>query len=84
METSVRILTSEGRGAIAVVRVWGIGAVAVVDRVFRPARGKPIADTMPGRLRLGLSRREHLVVSKSWWWSVLEADCRFHRGNPVS
>jgi tRNA modification GTPase len=53
METYLRIMTSEGRGAIAVVRVWGRGAVEVVDRVFEPARGSPLAGTMPGRLRLG-------------------------------
>ena len=53
METYARIMTAEGRGAIAVVRVWGRGAVAVVDRVFRPARGKPMAGTRAGRLRLG-------------------------------
>jgi tRNA modification GTPase len=53
METYVRIMTSVGRGAIAVVCVCGPGAVEVVDRVFQPARGKRIAGTMPGRLRLG-------------------------------
>ncbi len=53
MEPYLRIMTSEGRGAIAVVRVWGRGAVEVVNRVFRPVRGGPIADTEPGRLRLG-------------------------------
>jgi tRNA modification GTPase len=53
METYIRIMTSEGRGAIAVVCVYGPVAVEVVDRVFRPARGKPMAGTMPGRLRLG-------------------------------
>lgn len=48
-----RILTAEGRGAIAVVRVWGPGALQVADAVFRPARGGPLGDTLPGRLRLG-------------------------------
>ena len=53
MDLFVRVLTSERRGAIAVVRVWGTKAVEVVDAVFRPARGKPLAETSPGRLRLG-------------------------------
>ncbi len=53
METFVRVETSEGRSAIAVVRVWGRRAVEVVDAIFRPARGKPLEDTPPGRLRLG-------------------------------
>jgi tRNA modification GTPase len=53
MKPDYRILTPEGRGAIAVVRVWGQGAVDVVDSVFHPARGQPLAQTSPGRLRLG-------------------------------
>jgi len=47
------ILTPQGRGAVAVVRVWGRGAVAVADGVFRPARGRGLARTKAGRLRLG-------------------------------
>ncbi len=47
------ILTPQGRGAVAVVRVWGRGAVAVADGVFRPARGHELARTKAGRLRLG-------------------------------
>ncbi|MGP0066070.1 MAG: GTPase [Isosphaeraceae bacterium] len=49
----VRIMTSEGRGAIAVVRVWGRGAVESVDRVFHPVSEKSMAGTKPGRLLLG-------------------------------
>ena len=49
----VAILTPLGRGAIGVVRVWGRGAVEVVDAAFRPARGAQLARTPPGRLRLG-------------------------------
>ncbi len=47
------VLTAHGRGAIAVVRVWGRGAVEITDAVFRPARGRTLASTRPGRLRLG-------------------------------
>lgn len=47
------VLTPEGRGAIAVVRVWGPGAVEVADRVFRPRWGGSLAASGPGRLRLG-------------------------------
>ena len=47
------ILTPQGRGAVAVVRVWGRRAVAVADAVFRPARGPGLARTEAGRLRLG-------------------------------
>jgi tRNA modification GTPase len=46
-------LTPEGRGALAVLRLWGPGALAVADAAFRPARGRSLARTRPGRLRLG-------------------------------
>ncbi len=47
------VLTAPGRGAIAVIRVWGPGAVAVADSAFRPVRGRRLAETPPGRLRVG-------------------------------
>lgn len=47
------VLTPDGRGAIAVVRVWGRAALEVADRAFRPLRGPGLAETPPGRLRLG-------------------------------
>ncbi len=53
MDAYVRIMSSEGRGAIAVVRVWGASAVEVVDAVFQPSRGKSMAETPVGGLRLG-------------------------------
>ena len=46
-------LTSPGRGAIAVLRVWGPNAVEITDAVFRPHRGTRLATTPRGRLRLG-------------------------------
>jgi tRNA modification GTPase len=46
-------LTAPGRGAIAVIRIWGPGAVGVADSVFRPDRGAPLAATRAGELRLG-------------------------------
>jgi tRNA modification GTPase len=49
----VCVLTPEGRGALAVLRLWGPGALAVADATFRPARGRSLASTPPGRLRLG-------------------------------
>ena len=49
----VSLLTAEGRGAIAVVRVWGPKAIEVADAVFRPNRGVRLARTAAGRLRLG-------------------------------
>jgi tRNA modification GTPase len=46
-------LTASGRGAIAVIRVWGDRAIAVADLAFRPHRGVRLAETAPGVLRLG-------------------------------
>ena len=53
MNARYEILTAEGRGAIAVVRISGPEALAVADAVFRPYRGRTLGDTTPGRLRLG-------------------------------
>jgi tRNA modification GTPase len=48
-----RVLTSESRGAIAVIGVCGPDAFKVVDSVFRPHHGPPLSRTAAGRLRLG-------------------------------
>jgi tRNA modification GTPase len=50
---SICVLTAPGRGAVAVVRVWGPGALALADRTFRPVRGKALAESSHGRLRVG-------------------------------
>ncbi len=47
------VLTAQGRGAIAIIRVWGPDALVPADAVFRPLRGPRLKDTRPGRLRLG-------------------------------
>lgn len=49
----VSLLTSEARGAIAVVRVWGEGAVAAADTAFRPHRGPSLSASPAGRPRVG-------------------------------
>jgi tRNA modification GTPase len=51
--TWISVLTPEGRGALAVVRVWGPDALAVADAAFRPARGLGLAASPQGRLRFG-------------------------------
>lgn len=53
MTTRVAVLTPDGRGAVAVVRVWGDRALPVADACFRPARGGRLAETATGRPRLG-------------------------------
>ena len=47
------VLTSQGRGAVAIVRIWGADALAVADAVFRPRQGGTLAETPRGRLRVG-------------------------------
>jgi tRNA modification GTPase len=47
------LLTAPGRGAIGVVCVSGPGSVQLADAVFRPNRGKSLAQTAPGHIRLG-------------------------------
>lgn len=53
MDVQVAVVTGSGRGAVAVVRVWGPGAGTVADAVFRPVRGGSLLATPIGRLRLG-------------------------------
>jgi tRNA modification GTPase len=52
-EAFAAVLTPGGKGAIAVVRLWGVGAERVADVVFRPKRGKSLAATQEGKPRLG-------------------------------
>ncbi len=47
------VLTPRGRGAVAVVRVWGPEALLVVDAAFRPGKRGRLADSRRGRLRVG-------------------------------
>jgi tRNA modification GTPase len=47
------VLTGEGLGAVAVVRVWGEGSIGLVDAAFRPHGGSGLARTPPGRPRVG-------------------------------
>jgi tRNA modification GTPase len=53
LSPSCAVLTAPGRGAVAVVRVWGLGALDLVNRAFRPNRGKSLAGSPAGRLRVG-------------------------------
>jgi tRNA modification GTPase len=52
-KSRVAVLTGEGPGAVAVVRVWGEDAIAIADAAFRPHRGRGLALTSPGRPRVG-------------------------------
>jgi tRNA modification GTPase len=72
-------LTAQGRGAIAVLRVWGPRALEVANTVFRPHRGARLAETRRGRLRLGRIGRglgdEVVVVVLEGDPPVVEVQC---------
>jgi tRNA modification GTPase len=46
-------LTAPGRGAIAVVALWGPDALLVADRVFVPNAGRSLGETPSSRPRVG-------------------------------
>ncbi len=48
-----RALTAPGRGAIAVIRVWGAGAIEAVSMGFRANAAMRLEESAPGRLVLG-------------------------------
>lgn len=52
-EPIAAVLTPAARGAVAVVRVVGKGAVAAAERFFQAASGRTIADSEPGRIFFG-------------------------------
>ena len=52
-ESWFTVLTPDNRGAIAILRVWGAGALSVANAVFRPSQGSALSPKSPGRLRLG-------------------------------
>lgn len=56
--TQISVLTPEGRGAVAVVAVWGDRAVAATDQFFCPAGGHPMAEQPLGRIVYGHWRDE--------------------------
>lgn len=47
------LLTPHGRGAVAVVRVWGAGATSIVERMFAPASGRNLATFSIDRIVFG-------------------------------
>lgn len=63
----VCVLTPAGRGAIAVVGVFGAGSVHAVDRCFHAASGKPLESLALGRIafgRWGHVAGEEVVVTR--------------------
>ena len=62
---SFRVLTAPARGAIAVIRVWGRGAIQAVGSAFRANSEKPLEQSTPGRLllgRMGAGRGDEVVA----------------------
>lgn len=47
------LLTPRGRGAVAVIRVWGTGTTTLVDRMFAPAAGGSLAGFALQRIVFG-------------------------------
>lgn len=59
------VLTPTGRGAIATIRVEGPGAVAIVDGLFCPARGRRLSEPPLGQIVFGTwgsTQGEELIV----------------------
>jgi tRNA modification GTPase len=52
-DTRAAVVTAGGRGAIAVVRVWGPGADAAIERTFRPSARRQSARLSLNRPRVG-------------------------------
>ncbi|HEV3122896.1 MAG TPA: GTPase [Isosphaeraceae bacterium] len=60
------VLTGEGRGAIAVVRLWGPGALSVADAAFHPRRRGRLGEGAVGQLRygsIGAGRGDEVVAT---------------------
>ncbi len=55
MNTQVPIcaLATPSGGAIAIIRISGTGCITIANRIFRPAKGKPLTDTPPRSVRFG-------------------------------
>ncbi|MFM7318468.1 MAG: GTPase [bacterium] len=79
-------LTADAPGAIGVVRVWGPGAVALADRLFEPKLAtRPLANTAPGRPRLGRFAGDEvvaLILPESPNADALEVEIQCH-GSPL-
>lgn len=56
MDTIAAIVTASGYGAVAVLRLSGPEALAVANRCFRPARGRPLGPEDDHRLIFGQVR----------------------------
>lgn len=52
-KTIAAVSTAYGRGGIAVIRISGDDAIAVADKMFRAANGKPLADIASSRAVYG-------------------------------
>ena len=64
MSTISAISTPFGKGGIAVVRLTGDDSVSVLDRVFKPASGKPMSDYPPNMLIYGDIYKEGKIIDR--------------------
>ena len=79
--TQVSVLTSRGRGAVAVVGVSGPDAMPAVDRHFRAANSRHLADQSLNRIVYGHWAGEDLVVCRV---SAEEVELHCHGGSQSS
>lgn len=77
-DARMALLTAEDRGAVAVVRVWGPAALAVVEGTLRLAARPALAQTPSGRLRLGrigAGSGDEVVVVRDGKSGEIEVQC---------
>ncbi|MBE6643423.1 MAG: tRNA uridine-5-carboxymethylaminomethyl(34) synthesis GTPase MnmE [Ruminococcaceae bacterium] len=64
MSTISAISTPFGKGGIAVIRLTGDDSASVLDRVFKPASGKPMSDYPPNTLIYGDIYKEGKIIDR--------------------
>jgi tRNA modification GTPase len=76
------LLTAPGRGAIAVIRIWGPGAIELIREVFRPDGDIPFDRVLPGQLKLGHigARSGDQVVAAILQTGVTAVELQTHGG----
>ena len=53
LDTIAAVSTPYGKGGVAMIRISGVDAVAVADRIFRSRSGRALADTEHGKMTYG-------------------------------
>ncbi len=82
-DAQVALLTAQGRGAIAVLRVWGPDALAVCEAVFQPLQGRGLSEgqvlrARVGRIGMGVGDEVVAIVHPG---EPVEVEVQCHGGN---